>query len=295
MKIASSFVLRVSSQTFLPCTALTYSHIVHALLNIFAFCKATFYVAAVFIIAGNNKEWEGWSNPSFTQTVLHQDTVFNQRPLGSEVSGAPLPYSTASNTFGISQQQSATGQRSALLRVQSAPWNAAVLLQRAFSFMTALHPLFKTACQRGIASWKPGIVRRNNTDSYNVQAVWNNKIIKDVGEPWGVGNREGSTSSHLLKSERVFAENISITSVRLLYFSALTFTEITVRPVGLKFRSRHLLSSHKNNLLWCRALHACSVQSLSKILFIICYKVTQIQLHKKAGVFSSLKSKLTRS
>lgn len=195
----------------------------------------------------------------------------------------------------MSQRQPAKGQRSATLRVQAVPWSAAGRLQRAFSFMAAPHPLFKTACQRGIASWKPGTVRRNNTDSYNVQAVWNNKIIKDAGEPRGVGNRDGSTSSHLLKPERVFAENISITSVRLLYFSALTFAEITVRPVGLKFCSRHLSSSPKNNLLCCGALHAFPLQALSKIPFIICYEVTQIQLHKKASVFSSLKSKLTRS
>lgn len=77
MKITSSFVLRVSLQTFLPCTALTYSHFVHALLNTFAFWKATLRVASIFLIAGNNKEWEGLSNASFSQTALHKDTGFN--------------------------------------------------------------------------------------------------------------------------------------------------------------------------------------------------------------------------
>lgn len=66
------------------------------------------------------------------------------------------------------------------------------------------------------------VVKRNNIDSYNLYAVQNNKTIKDVGEPWGAGSREGSATSHLLKSERVFAENISTTSVRVLFLTALT-------------------------------------------------------------------------
>lgn len=30
--------------------------------------------------------------------------------------------------------------------------------------------------------------KRSNMDSYNLYEVWNNKIIKDVGEPRGIGN-----------------------------------------------------------------------------------------------------------
>lgn len=72
-------------------------------------------------------------------------------------------------------------------------------LQQASSFITALQPLFKTEHVKGqLAFGKPGVVKRSNIDSYNLYEVWNNKILKDVGEPRGM---EGSTAPHLLKFE----------------------------------------------------------------------------------------------
>lgn len=110
-------------------------------------------------------------------------------------------------------------------------------LWQAFSFITALQPLFKTERVKGqLAFGKPAIVKRKNIDSYNLlYAVWNNKIIKD-GEPRGAGNKDGSTTSRLLKFEHFLTEHISMTLVRIFCFiNSLNLIEVTVDPIELKF------------------------------------------------------------